>query len=154
MLWHWGAIGTTCDGGAATPSRVTVTAVFTYSLTWVMTPSSVMVQACTHHTKLASSYPSVTTTDPNPTTRSGTKALDGGDDDDDDPVSHGTKWWRWHGGPWNHHSRSGATSPWSVSVSLEFKALYKSLTALLLRSSSSRHACDSEFASFGVLKIE
>lgn len=139
-LWH--VAETTSSLFTCKPSLVTVTEVLTYSLTSVMMPSSVVVHACTHHTKLLSSKPSAIVTDPNPTTRSGTKGFD------EEPVRRGTRWWRWHGGPWNHHSRSGARRRCIVSVSLESMALYKSITPLLLGSSwSSSHGFCDEFAS-------
>jgi len=139
MHWQLEAFGSICD------KRVTETDVFTYSLTWVMSPSEVlMVHACTHHTKWASSNPSAITNGPKPTTCCGTKAFEEGEE----PVSQGTKWCRWHDGPWNHHSKSWATIPWSVSGSLEVRALYNSVTTLVLCSTySSKHS--RELASFG-----
>lgn len=47
------------------------------------------------------------------------------------PVRRRIKYW-WVGGPWNHHSRSGARMWCTVSTSRVCRALYRALTTLWL----------------------
>jgi len=151
-LWHMAEATTSSEPWK--PSLVTVTEVLTYSLTSVMTPSAVVVHACTHQTKLVSSNPSAMVTDPKATMRSGTSTgLEG--EEVVVAVRRGMRWWRWEGGPWNHHSKSGARRRCIVLVSFEIMALYKSVTVFLLRSSwSCSHGfCELEFASSGILRV-
>ena len=42
----------------------------------------------------------------------------------------------WIGGPWNHHSRSGASKRYAVLMSLLARASYRAITTFLLCSSS------------------
>lgn len=100
--------------------RVTVSEVLKYSRTWVITPS-VTVHACTHEIKRSWSHPSTSTIDPMAVIDCGVN-WNLSDDVVSLPVSKSIMNW-WEGGPWNHHSRSGARRAWTVVTSWEDKAL-------------------------------
>lgn len=103
---------------------VTVREVLKYSLTWVIIPSAT-VQACTQYIERLRSQPSTNTMGPKEVMTSGSKENPFCEDDEDDgefaPVRRRFKNW-WEGGPWNHHSRSGARILWTVETSRERRA--------------------------------
>ena len=104
-----------------------------YSLTWVTIPSTT-VSAWTQEIAREVSQPSTITVEPKEITVWGTKrkvstAVVS-------PVSVRIKNW-WEGGPWNHHSRSGARIRTTVSESREFKESYSVRTSFWLLESVS-----------------
>ncbi|KAH7841321.1 hypothetical protein Vadar_028337 [Vaccinium darrowii] len=121
---------------AVLPRRVTVKDVLKYSLTWVIIPSFT-VHAWTQDIERAWSQPSTRTVDPKAATDWATNSKEEEGDDVEEPVRRLIMNW-WAGGPWNHHSRSGARSLCTVSTSRVLKASYSISTtrSFLLGSSS------------------
>lgn len=112
------------------PIRVTVRDVLRYSRSWVITPS-VTVQAWTQAMERDWSNPSARTVGPKAEMLWGTnRKLDSRS-----PVRRRIKNW-WVGGPWNHHSRSGARILSIASASRLFKASYRAVTTPLFLESS------------------
>lgn len=118
------------------PRRVTVKDVLKYSRTLVITPS-VTVQTCTQEFERSRSQPSARTVDSKAVIEWGTKT---NESSEEAPVRRRIINW-WDGGPWNHHSRSGARIWWTVSTSRVLKASYRARTTLWLASPSSRVFC-------------
>ena len=83
----------------------TVTDVLKYSRTWVIIPS-VTVQACTQEIERSRSQPSTSTVDSKEVMERGANRNED-ESSSEAPVRRRIKNW-WDGGPWNHHSRSGA----------------------------------------------
>ena len=110
------------------PRRVTVREVLKYSRTWVIIPS-VMVQAWIQEIERVGSQPSTRTVGPKEVIDWGTNWKDW--PLDEAPVRRRIRNW-WEGGPWNHHSRSGARIWWTVFTFREVKASYRARTTLWL----------------------
>ncbi|CAL9770333.1 unnamed protein product [Musa acuminata subsp. burmannicoides] len=106
--------------------------VLKYSRTWVIIPSGATVQAWTQ--AALGALPSATTVEPKAATRSGWN-LKAAAVSSSAPVSMRIMCWC-SGGPWNHHSMSGASSCCTRSTSRAFRASYSVSTAHLLRSST------------------
>lgn len=106
-------------------TQVTVRDVLKYSLHCVITPS-VRVQACTQKTFWSGSWPSTRTVDPRTLMELGSKSKG---KSEERPVSNRIICW-WVGGPWNHHSMSGASSRCTVSTSRALNASYRACTTL------------------------
>lgn len=75
----------------------------------------------------AGSQPSARTMGPKEAMDWGTKLKDGAAAEAV-PVSRRIKYW-WDGGPWNHHSRSGATIWCTVATSWALRASYRARTS-------------------------
>lgn len=135
------------DWSVESAKRVTVREVLKYSLTWVIIPS-VTVQAWTQEMERAStSQPSTRTVDPKAAIDCGAKWKESEESEVAVPVRRRIINW-WVGGPWNHHSRSGARSLCTVSTSRALRASYRASTTLWLFDSSRLISCG--LASSGV----
>jgi len=127
------------DWSVVLAKRVTVREVLKYSLTWVIIPS-VTVQAWTQEMERAWSQPSTRTVDPKAAIDCGAKWKVSEEEEVAVPVRRRIINW-WVGGPWNHHSRSGARSLCTVSTSRALRASYRARTTLWLLDSSRLICC-------------